>query len=159
MPPTKGLARDPLDAVAYANPLGYLPEIRALANRGADSYGLLAWTSRMETIAVYAAARVLELVVPERAAVRSKAFRVADEDAQLIAGKLDVKSDLRNGGVLVVLGDLTVGGAYWDRTPDCQLVVLGNATMRAANISGGLALRGDLTCAAAMYEAHPRPGQ
>jgi hypothetical protein len=60
MPPTKGLARDPLDAVAYANPLGYLPEIRGLANRGADSYGLLAWSARMETIAVYAAARVLD---------------------------------------------------------------------------------------------------
>jgi hypothetical protein len=151
MPSTKGLAREPLDAVAYANPLGYLPEIRALADKGADSHGLLGWTGQMEAIAVYAAARVLERVITARKPTKARSFKVADEDTRVVAGNLDVTGDLRNGGVLVVLGDLTVGGVCWDREPGCQLVVLGDVTVRGANLSGGLAVRGDLTCSAALF--------
>lgn len=151
MPVTKGLASDPLDAVAYANPLGYLPEIRALVDRGADSFGLLAWTAQMESIAVYCAARVLERALPDRAPVKKKSFKIADADAQVIAGDLTVTGDLQNGGTLAVLGNLTVGGVVWDREPACQLVVLGSIEARALNLSGGLAVRGNVTCHSVLF--------
>ena len=43
MPDVRGLPKDPLDAVAYANPLGYLPEIRA---RSRDSSVIRMFSSR-----------------------------------------------------------------------------------------------------------------
>lgn len=143
MPEVEGLAPDPLDAVAYTNPLGYLPALGALIAKGADEYGLLRWTSSMETIALYAAARMFEAASSERRPLRRSSLRVPAEGARLVGGALGASGDVVNGGALVVLGDLDAATYRGARGSD--LVVLGDVRVTHLLVSGGLAVRGDVT--------------
>ena len=155
MPRVAGLAKDPLDDVAPAHPLGYLPEIRALLAKGADAWGLMRWTSSMEGIALYATARVFEIATPIKIPEATRSVRVAREHARVVYGDFVVRGDLRNLGALVVLGDLRVQGQYIDDAEDglSQLAVLGTATMRFGNVYGGMTIRGDLRATDAFHAA------
>ncbi len=102
--------------------------------------------------AVYGTARVLLSMIkskPETTCVTKKTVRL--HSTQLVTGDFEIDGDLCNGGILVVLGNLRVGGLYWDRDVGCQLVVLGSAEIARTNIYGGARIGGDLTVTQALW--------
>jgi hypothetical protein len=102
--------------------------------------------------AVYGAARVLSLIAgTDLPKTREPALTIELHQTHLVPGHLEVEGDLCNAGVLVVLGDLRVGGLYWDRDVGNQLVVLGQTSFARGNIYGGIRVRHDLVVTQALW--------
>jgi hypothetical protein len=105
---------------------------------------------------LYAAARVLQTIGSRQAgSVRKQKVDIADEEIVVVNGDLDVKSGIHNSyGLLVVLGNLNVGGNYIDEYHESHqstAVVLG--TFRASSIltGGEVMVRGDLQAADILF--------
>jgi hypothetical protein len=97
----------------------------------------------------YSAARVLQAIGNGQARpIRKQKLDIAEEQILIVNGDLDVKGDIRNSyGLLVVLGNLKIGGSYIDQYHEphqSMLIVLGSLQASSILTGGELMVHGDL---------------
>ncbi|WNZ63150.1 hypothetical protein QEG98_05020 [Myxococcus sp. MxC21-1] len=82
---------------------------------------------------------------------RVDALDVAEGEVRLFPGGLQVASDVSNRGILVVAGDVAVGGEFGDGDVGCAAVVAGSLQCRLANVQGVLRVGGVLDAAQLVF--------
>lgn len=91
------------------------------------------------------AAYVMREYLPQNLAPTSHdSLKVEASEIKVYPGDLVVNGDIENGGIVLVLGKLTVSGTYWDLDVGCQIVVLGETWIKRANIYGGARIANNL---------------
>lgn len=143
----RGMAK--LDGVReLADDLRTLRE--SIDGRNARALAAYLWDGNFD-ILVTIARVVDEAIDKKHRTTHRNELEVDLESVTIIPGDLRVERDVCNGGALIVLGNVDIGGLYWDRDVGCLLICLGSVRVNRTNIYGGTRISGDLDVPGALF--------
>ncbi|WIG98740.1 hypothetical protein [Myxococcus sp. SDU36] len=126
---------------------GQVPRLRDLLAdaRGAALEALFTRANQAEGELLEAAAWLWARTLQAPDSVEQlESLEVEEGEVRLVPGGLQVEKDVLNRGILIVAGDVEVGGEFGDGDVGSAAVIAGSLRCKVANVQGVLRVRGAL---------------